>query len=332
MYFWHTYTLLSEATFRALQTDAYLSQNFVDVETQTFTQSSAGTYTGVYLFMKQTLLESLVGGTVAGYPQGGYGIAFMDEVPGGIDELAASWRAQFGGDQVTGPYDVTTPTADGGMRRVWQELDPNWSNASMYTGVWAMEYPSDSLDAGRRTRRELEAGHYSEARLARDIEAELFAVPAAEMTLLQRTFTSAGWAVSTEGDGFVAASLLDDGVHRRMHAVPQGAGPVGLLGVRMSLNRYERHTENIGEAVLEVGQGGQNVAYLWFGSPSLAQRAILEEVALTPDAPDASADAGQGAGQPNGHGCSAGGLVAPSSLGLLVALRALARRRSPARR
>lgn len=42
----------------------------------------------------------------------------------------------------------------------------------------------------------------------------------------------------------------------------------GLLAVVFSLNRYENHTERLGDAVLKVGIFGQPYAVLWFAAPS----------------------------------------------------------------
>lgn len=75
-----------------------------------------------------------------------------------------------------------------------------------------------------------------------------------------------------------------------MHVLREGFIRRRLVRLKVQLNRYARHTEQLGDAVLTVGASGRNQAHLWFIPPSVAEQDLLDGVHAESDDDDAAAD------------------------------------------
>ncbi len=84
---------------KALQTNAYLKDTFGTVETRTTTRPDM-TYTGTYLYGRETYLEAFPDGTF-GLGTDFMGMALGDEKAGGIESVQDRWAREFGADGVS---------------------------------------------------------------------------------------------------------------------------------------------------------------------------------------------------------------------------------------
>jgi hypothetical protein len=275
VYLNHTFVMLSQATYDALATDAYLNDTFVNVQIRT-TQSTLGSYTGTYFNFERTYVENMAVGTL-GYPAGVYGIVLTNDVAGGFDQLWNRWNTQFGAANV---LEFPVSRTVNGVDTPWfLYVQPTWSWNANYTAIGGIQYDPAAGSTTPITRAQNLASLYDPTKLAHNITDGVYAVPATDWDLTQQTFTSAGWTVRPEGPaGFEALSPSDPFVARRVHAVPATSTLLGTLGVRISLNRYDRHCEQLGDALLEVGVGGQKAAEMWYVPPTPELRAALEHI------------------------------------------------------
>ena len=99
---------------------------------------------------------------------------------------------------------------------------------------------------------------------------------------MKTTLTASGWTVRPSGTGFVAASPRDGGTSRTIHLEPSSPGREGLLGVMWKLNRYASHTEQLGDAMLNVGIDGRPYATLWFVPPDWDAETLALHEAVSP--------------------------------------------------
>ncbi len=285
VYLNHTYGMLSPATIDALQTNHYLADQFVDVEVRT-TVTPGLSWTGTYLNMRETYLELFPVGTF-GYPGGVFGVGLGVDAAGGIEALQSRWQAELGADQVA--LNPKLHAVDGVQVPWFRNLTLSWSDSSNYAAIWGMEYYPNPGSTKPHTRFEERAVRYAPHKLARNVSAAVYGVEAGDAALLRRTLSSAGWKVREEGAGFVSLSPRDAGVRRQLHFRIASADHLGLLGLKIQLNRYAQHTEQLGDAVLTVGANWRNQAYLWFVTPSAAEQDLLDGVHSESD-DDAAAD------------------------------------------
>jgi len=283
VYLNHTYGMMSPATIDALQHDAYLSNEFVDVEVRT-TVTPDRSWTGTYLNMRETYLEFFPVGTF-GFPSGVFGLGLGVDDTGGIDALQTRWKTEFGDDQV-----ALAPQSHevNGVQVPWfKSLSMSWSDSSNYAAIWAMEYFPSPGSTTPRTRLQERAARYAPSKLARNVSAAVYGIETADAAFLRRTFTSAGWQVQNEGNGFVGISPLDGGVRRRLHFVITTTGRLGLLGLTIRMNRYDRRIEPLGDGILDVGAGGRKQAFLWFLTPTTPEQTALSSAEGADDAESA---------------------------------------------
>lgn len=277
VYFNHAFDMVSLATTEALQTNAYLRNEFVDVELRTTVRPDL-TYTATYLNMRQTYLEFFPVGTF-GYPLGAYGIAIGDEVTGGMDWIIDQWQAEFGEDQ---SQQSLISREVNGVTVPWFQIGTlDWANASEYTSFWAMEYVPDAGSTAPRTRLTERATRYQPSKLARDVDAILFGIPEVDRENIMRTLRAVGWRIIDLGaNRFVALSPVDGGGKPRAFVgVPAEPGRFGMLALLIRLNRFARHREQLGDALLDVGVGGLPYAILWVVPPSPSHAALLQSQA-----------------------------------------------------
>jgi hypothetical protein len=271
VYLNHTYGVLSPATVTAMQTNAYLNDQFVDVELRTTVRPDM-TYTGTYLNTRETYLEFFPEGTF-GYPIGVTGLALGDEVDGGVEWVRDRWVSLFG-DANVDPVNLVSREVDGVVVPWFEETAPAWANLSAYTGLWAMQYVPDPGQAAPRTRHQERAARYNPAKLAQNVQALIYGYPDDDRASMQRSLAAVGWTVAPVGTGLVAVSPLDTGTRRVIYAVPSTPDRIGLLAVIWQLNHgAPSHTEQLGDAVLQVAPRGLPYASLWFVPPVAADEA-----------------------------------------------------------
>jgi hypothetical protein len=265
VYLNHTYGMMSAATITALQTNTYLSSQFVDVELRTTVRPDL-TYTGTYLNTRETYLEMFPEGTF-GFPIGVSGLGLGDEVAGGVQAVHDKWATAFGAAQVD-DVTLTSRQINGALVPWFNQTGPKWADISDFTGVWAMEYVPDAGSTAPRTRHTERAARYDAAKLARNIQALIYGLPDGDRANQITTLKAVGWTVTSFGTEFVAVSPLDNGTRRVILATAASPGRIGLLAVIWRLNRATApHTEQLGDAVLDVAPHGVPYASLWFVPP-----------------------------------------------------------------
>jgi len=262
VYFNHSYGIMSPATVSAFASNAYLNNQFIDVEIRTTVRPDM-TYTGTYLNTRETYLEFFPDGTF-GWPVGVTGLALGDEVEGGIDVVKDEWIKAFGADQVDA-VDLTSREVNGVVVPWFYSTAPVWGDVSAFTGLWAMQYVPNPNSTAPRTRHEERAARYQPAKLAQNVQAIIYGLPDGDLQNMQLTLSSVGWSVAPVNGGFIAVSPLDTGTRRVVFVEPAVEGRTGMLAVIWRLNRATAaHTEQVGDAVLTVAPGGAPYASLWF--------------------------------------------------------------------
>ena len=196
--------------------------------------------------MRETYLELFPVGTF-GYPRGVFGVGLGVDAAGGIEALQSRWQAELGADQVA--LNPKLHAVDGVQVPWFRNLTLSWSDSSNYAAIWGMEYYPNPGSTKPHTRFEERAVRYAPHKLARNVSAAVYGVEAGDAALLRRTLSSAGWKVREEGAGFVSLSPRDAGVRRQLHFRIASADHLGLLGLKIQLNRYAQHTEQLGDAV-----------------------------------------------------------------------------------
>jgi len=273
-YFNHSYGLMSAATVTALQTNAYLNNQFIDVEIRTTVRPDM-TYTGTYLNTRETYLEFFPAGTFE-LPVGATGLALGDEVEGGLEVIKNEWIETFGADEVD-EIELTEREVDGVVVPWFNSTAPVWGDVSELTGFWAMEYVTNPGSTAPRTRHEERASRYQPAKLAQNVQAVIYGLQDGDRANLQLSLAAVGWTVVPAHGGFVAVSPVDTGTRRVIYAQPATEGRTGMLAVFWRLNRSARpHTERLGDATLTVSPAGLPYASLWFvpAVPSDEARAL----------------------------------------------------------
>ncbi len=275
IHFNHTYGIMSAATVNALQSDAWLKDQFVDVEVRTTTRPDM-TYTGTYLNLRDTYLEFFPDGTF-GFPIGVAGIALGDEVAGGVEKVTDAWKKEFGDSEA---YLADISRDVNGVTTPWFKLAGlNWTDTSEYTAFWLMEYFPNAGSTQPRTRREERATRYAPGKLAQNVQAAIYGLPAGDRANAMRSFKAAGMTVIGNADRFVALSANDGGTRRAFYIQPSAPGRIGLLGLVIKLNRVERKSLQLGDARLEVGMGGLPFAFLWFVPPAPVDQVVASSLA-----------------------------------------------------
>ncbi|MEQ1500985.1 MAG: DUF5829 family protein [Myxococcota bacterium] len=276
VYFNHAYVVVTDPTDQALQTNAYLA-SFVDVEVRTTVRPDS-TYTGTYLNFEHTYLEFFPTSAFDSV-LGESGIALGDELEGGLAEIGAKWGDALDGE-VSEIYPIERENADGETVPWFDLVYPYWADtyAGASINVWAMEYVPNAGETAPRTRQVERAVRYAPEKPARDVTDVLLEIPQPDLDLMRTTFSSLGFAVEDQGDGFRAVSPLDHGVGRAYHVQLAGADRVGLVAIALAIDpATPSHVEPLGDGSLEVGVDAADQATLWFYGADEADRALLND-------------------------------------------------------
>lgn len=273
VYLNHTYGIFSEATLKALQTNAYLKDTFGTVETRTTTRPDL-TYTGTYVYGRETYLEAFPDGTF-GLGTDFMGMALGDEQAGGIESVQDRWAKEFGTDGVS-RIELISRTVNGVDVPWFKTVNPKWAETSPTTFVWNMEYVPDAGKDRPRNRREGLATKYDPTKLVENVQAVAYGLSDSDRANYRRTLAAVGWRIVNTGEGFTAFTPLDNGTSRVVYVTPARPGRQGLLGLVWKLNRTPaKHVEQLGDAVLEVGVHRLPFATLWFVPPTAADQAAV---------------------------------------------------------
>jgi hypothetical protein len=264
VYINHTLGMHTQATIAAIQSNRYLGDQFVDVEVRTTVRPDV-TYTGTYLNGRVTYLELFTEGTV-GIPRNVFQLALGSELVGSAEVVQQKWNAEFDEHETAIP---TFYRRVNGVDVPWfRGVIPAWTSTTQSVALFNLEYVPNPGASVPRTRLEERATRYQPGKLAKDIQALVYAAPAGEIDLLRRALSSVGWSVATRPQGFVALSPFDHGTRRAILAELSQPARAGLLAVLWSLNRRAQHTERMGEATLRVGLLGGPYGLLWLAPPS----------------------------------------------------------------
>lgn len=256
LYYNHAYGVVDRETADAVEHSAYIRE-FANFQVRTTTGAGGETWTGRYLYGRETYVELFGVGDVPGTSLGNTGMGVSTERDGDMDTVAGRLRAE-GIEPVE--FLQTRDFGDG--------IPVPWFDAVYTTEqfdkffAWAMEYrpeyladprtniepPSYPGDVGRE--RYLNDGYRDH--LMRDVTAVHLAITQFDLDNSVPLLRAGGFVVKTVPDGVV---VVRGGTTIRFEVVP--VDQVGLRSVEFSLNRpvSYRHVEQLGNSTLVVGPG-----------------------------------------------------------------------------
>ncbi|MDX6363856.1 MAG: hypothetical protein QOC85_2866, partial [Streptomyces sp.] len=256
LFYNHAYGVLDRETADAIEHSGYLRE-FANFQVRTTTGSGGTTWTGRYLYGRETYLELFGVGDLPGQDAafGSTGMGLSVEHAGDLDTVIQRLRDQG----VANPVDFqqTRDFGDG--------VPVPWFDAVLTTeqydsfGAWGMEYrPEYFADPRGKTepagypgdvgRERYLSDDYS-SHLMRDVRSIRLAVTARDLAATVPLLRSGGFVVLPVAGGGVVAQR--GGTTIRFDAV--ASDQVGLRQIELSLNRsVSRHEERIGRSTLVV--------------------------------------------------------------------------------
>ncbi|MGC5563029.1 DUF5829 family protein [Streptomyces sp. FR-108] len=264
LFYNHSYGVLDRETADAIEHSDYL-RDFANFEVRTTTGTGGQTWTGRYLYGRETYLELFGVGDLAGQDGalGSAGLGLSTERAGDLATVTERLKDEGVADPVE--FLQTRDFGDG-VPVPWFDAILTATEYDAF-GAWAMEYrpeyfadprsntePASSPgDVGRE--RYLSDGYRSH--LMRDVTSVHLAVTAGDLADTVPLLRAGGFGVRTVAGGGVVAE--HGGTTLRFTAVPREQA--GLQRVEMSLNRpvRDRHVERIGHSILTVGPGSRAV-------------------------------------------------------------------------
>ena len=255
LYFNHGYGVIDRTTADAIEHSDYL-RTFANFELRTTTGADGSTWTGRYLYGRETYLELLGVGDIGGYPYGQVGLAVSVENDGELatveqrlDDPYTAVQTRDFGDGIPVPwfdFVYTTEDLDGFFAWAMEWRDEYFADPRGKT-----EPPDHPGDVGRE--RYLNDGYRE--RLMRDVTGVHMALTAKDLANTLPLLEAGGYRVRTTPGGAVAQG---GGTTLYFDAVP--LDQIGLRQVDFSLNRFaHRHVEQIGQSTLVVGPGKRAV-------------------------------------------------------------------------
>ena len=256
LYFNHGYGVIDRVTADAIEHSDYL-RTFANFEVRTTTGSGGETWTGRYLYGRETYFELFGVGDLPGYPYGQSGIAVSVENDG---ELATVEQ------QLDNPYTgVQTRDFGDGIPVPWFDLVYTTEDLDRFF-AWGLEWrdeyfadprgktepPDHPGDVGRE--RYLNDGYRQH--LMRDVTGVHMALTARDLASTLPLLEAGGFSIRSTAAGAVATDGLTT---LRLDVVP--LDQTGLRQLEFSLNRfvYHRHVERIAQSTLVVGPGSRAV-------------------------------------------------------------------------
>ena len=260
LFYNHSYGVVDRETADAVEHSAYIRE-FANFEVRTTTGADGATWTGRYLYGRETYFELFGVGDLPGSPFGTAGLAVSTEHDGDLATVTGRLPAEGVADPIE--FLQTRDFGDG--------VPVPWFDAIFTTeeydtfGAWAMEWrPEYFADPRGNTGPASYPGDVSNERyltdgyrdhLMKDVTVIHIAVTSRDLNSTVPLLRAGGFVVRTVPSGVVA---LRGGTTIRLDAVP--LGQVGLRQVEFSLNRpVPRHEEPIGQSTLVVGPGARAV-------------------------------------------------------------------------
>jgi hypothetical protein len=264
LYYNHAYGVFDRETADAVEHSAYL-RKFANFQVRTTTGAGGETWTGRYLYGRETYLELFGVGDVPGQDGtlGSAGTGLSTERTGDQATVIERLRAEGVTDPVL--FQQTRDFGDG--------VPVPWFDAVLTTvqydayGAWAMEYtPEYFADPRSNTEPAAFPGDVGRERylsdlyrdhLMRDITSVRLAVTAGDLASTVPLLRAGGFDVRSVANGGIVAkgggTTIRYDVVAREHA--------GMRRVEMSLNRpvSHRHEEQLGHSTLVVGPGTRAV-------------------------------------------------------------------------
>jgi hypothetical protein len=262
LFYNHAYAVLDRQTADAVEHSRFLRE-FANFEVRTTTDSNGMTWTGRYLFGRETYLELFGVGDLPGKDGrlGSTGLALSAERTGDLD-VAVERLRRLG---------VSDPVELRQSRDFGDGVPVPWFDAVFTTqrydtfGAWGMEYlpeyfadPRSGTEPPRHPRdvgRERYLSDDYRDHLMRDVTGIHLAVTPRDLANSVPLLRAGGFVVADRPGGVVA---WRGGTTIRLDAVSAGHG---LRRVEFSLNRpaWRKHEERIGRSVLVVGPGPRAV-------------------------------------------------------------------------
>ncbi|MEU8791112.1 DUF5829 family protein [Streptomyces sp. NPDC048643] len=263
LFFNHTYGVFDRETADAIEHSAYL-RDFANFQVRTTTGADGQIWTGRYLMGRETYLELLGIGDVAGQDGtlGSAGTGLSTERAGDI----ATVEQRLKDEGVTPVEFLQTRDFGDGVPVPWFDGILTTTTYDAY-GAWAMEYrPEYFADPRGNTEPASFPGDVGRERYLsddyrthpmRDVTAVRIAVTEGDLADTVPLLRAGGFAVRTVPNGGVVAE--GGGTSIRFDAVPRDEA--GVRRIDLSLNRpvKSRHVERIGHSTLVVGPGDHAV-------------------------------------------------------------------------
>ncbi|MDX3456875.1 DUF5829 family protein [Streptomyces sp. ME02-8801-2C] len=267
LYFNHAFGVFDRETADAIEDSAYLRE-FANFQVRTTTGSGGESWTGRYLYGRETYFELFGVGDVPGQDGllGSAGTGLSTEHAGDQATVIERLRAEGVTDPVLFPQ--TRDFGDG--------VPVPWFDAVLTTleydayDAWSMEYrPEYFADPRGNTEPAAFPGDVGRERylsdlyrehLMRDVTSVRFAVTARDLAATVPLLRAGGFAVRSVANGGIVAR--GGGTTIRYDVVTREAGEhTGLRRIEMSLNRPVpyHHEERIGHSTLAVGPGAHAV-------------------------------------------------------------------------
>ena len=260
LFYNHSYGVVDRETADAVEHSAYIRE-FANFEVRTTTGADGATWTGRYLYGRETYFELFGVGDLPGSPFGTAGLAVSTEHDGDLATVTERLPAEGVADPIE--FLQTRDFGDG--------VPVPWFDAIFTTdvgdtfGAWAMEWrPEYFADPRGNTGPASYPGDVSNERylsdgyrdrLMKDVTVIRIAVTSRDLSNTVPLLRAGGFIVRTVPSGVVA---LRGGTTIRLDAVP--LSQVGLRQVEFSLNRpVPRHEEQLGQSTLAVGPGARAV-------------------------------------------------------------------------
>ncbi|MEU0671943.1 DUF5829 family protein [Streptomyces sp. NPDC006172] len=272
LFYNHSYGVLDRETADAIEHSAYL-RDFANFQVRTTSGADGQTWTGRYLMGRETYLELLGVGDIAGQDGtlGSAGLGLSTERAGDMATVTERLKGEGVPEPVT--FLQTRDFGDG--------VPVPWFDAVLTTteydafGAWAMEYrPEYFADPRGRTEpasfpgdvgRERYLSDDYRTRLMRDVTAVHLAVTEGDLADTVPLLRAGGFAVRNLPGGGGGVVAEHGGTTIRLDVVPREQA--GLRQVDMSLNgpAKTRHVEQLGHSTLTVGPGSHAV---WTFAPN----------------------------------------------------------------
>ncbi|WP_394844907.1 DUF5829 family protein [Pendulispora brunnea] len=271
----HVVATLDAETLAAIQRNSFIREHLAAAEERTNATADGQSWTGFYLYGRDTSIEFFGPGPSTAAGDGAIGLG-VDE-RGGLERLASRLRAS---GRRFHPHLVTKRDPDG------REL-PWFTTATFLPerpkapfGSWVMEYRPEFMagrvagtqrDPNDVSRRNYLFIRYRPEMLVENLRSAHYRMPCRERDEFATDFAAYGWRVRREGDDAVATG---PDFEMRLTA---DAERTGLVELRFALQRkVDRQEVALGSSKLTVGPGSDAVWRFAAASRTTSQTSLSE--------------------------------------------------------